>query len=103
MNFQRTGYGRIYVENAEDIPRVRDIILAMDEFEFGYLPSDLIAPWAEYPKVTYTHKFDSLNTNDLTAICWSRGIKIWACFTAFSEHQADATKLAPEATEAREE
>jgi hypothetical protein len=77
--FTRKGYGRIYVQNPEDVNKVTAIIQELDDFEFGYLPSNLIAPFSEYPKVVYTHKFEGLNIDKLTAVCWSRGIFIW-CF-----------------------
>lgn len=71
------GYGRIYVENVEDIPKVKDIIKEMDEYEFRYMPQDLIAPFRSYPAVVYTHKFNDLDMDALTATCWDRGIRIW--------------------------
>ena len=36
------GYGRIYVDNQEDIQKVKDIIKELDEFEFGYLPTEYL-------------------------------------------------------------
>lgn len=71
------GYGRIYCLLDEDVEAVKGIILEMDEFEHSYLPRDLIAPFSEYPRVVYTHKFDDLDMDALTATCWSRGIIIW--------------------------
>lgn len=73
----RKGYGRIYVDNAENIEKVKDIIKHMDEFEFDYLPKDLIAVHTEFPKVVYTHKFCDLDMDKLTAKCWQNGVKIW--------------------------
>lgn len=70
-------YGAIYVNDPEDIEKVKGIIKEMDEFEYGYLPKDLIKPFSEYPDVCYTQKFSDLDMDDLTAICWSRGIMIW--------------------------
>lgn len=70
-------YGAIYVNDAEDIEKVKGIIKEMDEFEYGYLPKDLIKPFSEYPDVCCTQKFSDLDMDDLTAICWSRGIMIW--------------------------
>lgn len=70
-------YGAIYVKNEEDIEKVKDIIKEMSEFEYEYLPEGIIKPFSEYPSVCYTHKFSDLDTDDLTAICWSKGIMIW--------------------------
>jgi predicted RNA-binding protein with EMAP domain len=75
----RKGYGRIYVDKAEDVEKVSAIIKELDAFEYSYLPPDLIAPFSEYPKLAYTHKFDGLCMNQLTAACWKQGIHIWVC------------------------
>ena len=40
--FPRKGYGRIFVEKEEDISKVKEIICKMDEFEYEYLPPELI-------------------------------------------------------------
>lgn len=45
MTLTRKGWARIYVEKHSDIPPVKDIIREMSEFEFDYLPPDLIAPF----------------------------------------------------------
>ena len=83
------GYGRIYVETEDDIQRVRDIVKELDEFEFEYLPDKLIAVFSEYPEVVYTHKFDDLSMDKLTAVCWKRGIKIWAFDSGRDEYPSD--------------
>jgi len=75
--FTKKGYGRIYCLNPDDVQAVKDEIKVMDEFEFGYLPKDLIAPFSEYPMLKYTHKFDALNLNLLTARLWQKGIYIF--------------------------
>ncbi len=91
--FPRKGYGRIFVEKEEDISKVREIIRKMDEFEYGYLPNDLIKVFGPNirrfpdhdPKdhlwldMAYTHKFDSLNLNELQFRCWAAGIKVFCC------------------------
>jgi hypothetical protein len=65
----------------------------MDEFEYGYLPEDLIKVFSPNirrfpdhdPKdhlwldMAYTHKFDSLNLNELQFRCWAAGIKVFCC------------------------
>jgi hypothetical protein len=82
----RKGFARIYVDNPDDIERVKNIIKEIDESEFGYLPPKLIAPFSEYPNLCYTHKFDAIDMNILTAECWRRGIKIWVCDNGYSEN-----------------
>ena len=90
--FTRKGYGRIYVMDASQIELVKGIIKKMDEFEYGYLPDKLIAPFSEYPRLEYTHKFDSLSLNDLTAICLSKGIVIFCLDNGRGEYIENAPK-----------
>jgi len=71
------GYGRIYVEKEEDIELVKDAIKELDEFEIEYLPESLITVFTDYPKVVYTGKFDDMDMDMLTHVCWLKGIKIW--------------------------
>lgn len=88
--FERKGYGRIFVEKEEDIPKVREIIRKMDEFEYSYLPEDLITVFnpehvtfesdsSDHIRITlaYTHKFDSLDLNEFQMRCWMEGIKVF--------------------------
>jgi predicted RNA-binding protein with EMAP domain len=77
VSMPHKGYGRIYVEKKEDIQKVKDIIKQMDEFEYGYLPKDLITVFEGKKEMTYTHKFADLDINDLIIKCWNQGIK---CF-----------------------
>jgi DNA polymerase elongation subunit (family B) len=76
--FPRKGLGRIYVTKEEDIEKVNEIIKEMDEFEWEYLPDRFIAVFDEHLPAIYTHKFDSIDIDKLTARCWGRGIPIWA-------------------------
>ncbi len=94
--FPRKGYGKIFVEKEEDIKKVEDIIKAMDEYEFDYMPENMISVFSEDAireyvptnpssldkyslgvKTVYTHKFDSLDLNLLQLICWRNGIHIF--------------------------
>ena len=81
MTFGRKDYGRIFVQKEEDIQKVKDIIKEMDEFEYEYLPEKLIAVFSpENMEAVYTHKFDALDTNELTRKCWERGIYMFCWF-----------------------
>ena len=93
--FTRKGYGRIYCEYAEDIIRVELVIKSMDEFEFGYMPGDMIAPFSMYPTVVYNGKFDDLDLNDLTARCWDIGVKIWCFNSGFNAYPLSGLVIAP--------
>lgn len=73
----RKGFGRIYVAKETDVKLVKAIIKELDEFEFDYLPGNLVAPFSEYPNLVWTGKFDGLCMNRLTGQCWSRGVYIW--------------------------
>ena len=87
--FPRKQYGKIFVEKAEDIDRAHKIIKKMDEFEYSYLPKDFISVFEpikntssdgkQYFRVrlTYTHKFDSLDLNEFQFRCWESGIKVF--------------------------
>ena len=99
--FPRKGYGRIFVEKEEDIEKVKDVIRKMDEFEFEYLPNDLIAVCDsnirtfpnENPKdhlwldMKYTHKFDCLNLNELQFRCWAAGIKVFCVMDGSKDYE----------------
>ena len=71
------GYSRIYCETEADIAKVREVVKELDEYEYGYMPSNLVTVYTNYPSVVYTGKFSDLDMNALTAECWKRGIKIW--------------------------
>lgn len=102
-SFPRKGYGRIFVEKEEDIPIVKEIIHKMDEYEYDYLPEELITVFDPNIKtlsdihdnlknyfrldMKYTHKFDSLNLNELQFRCWAAGIKIFCCMTSIEEYE----------------
>lgn len=84
MGFTTKGYGRIYVDRPENVQVVHDEIRAMDAFEYDYLPTDFVAPFSEYPKLKYTHKFDALDLDNLTARLWFKGIHIFCLDNGFS-------------------
>ena len=66
MKFPHKGYGRFFVENEEDIAKVKEIIKEMDDFEYAYLPEDLITVFSdENMQSVYTHKFDDTHAIDL--------------------------------------
>lgn len=91
--FTRKGYGRIYVLNEEDIPRVKELALIIDRDEFeGYAPKELITPFSKYPEVVYMGKFDDFDLDFLEAACMAEGIAIF-CFDSrhdeFPENQME--------------
>jgi hypothetical protein len=90
--FTHKGYGRIYVETAEDVQKVHDVIKEIDDFEYSYMPSTLVAPFSEYQAVVYLHKFSDMDIDALVATCWARGIKIWAFDSGFNQYPASGIK-----------
>jgi hypothetical protein len=90
--FTRKGYGRIYVYEEDDIEKVKDIILRMDDFEYEYLPHDFITTIDEYPRVVYTGKFDDLDINALTVLCLMEGVPIFAFDSGHDEYPVDLYK-----------
>lgn len=92
--FTKKSYGAIYVNCPSDIDRVKEIIKEMDNYEFDYLPHDLIKPFTSYPEVCYTHKFCDMDMDALTATCWSRGILIWV-FDARTPYPPSAIEEQP--------
>lgn len=96
MQFYRKEYGRIFVEKEEDIPRVREIIKDMDEFEYSYLPEDLIAVY-EPPvcapngtpissvSTVYNGKFDDLDLGKLMFRCWNAGIRMFCVIGRYGD------------------
>lgn len=80
----------------------------MDEYEYDYLPDNFIKVFKPEIRIFndpvepkehlwldmgYTHKFDSLNLNELQVRCWTEGIKIFCvmngtdyeCYKVFEE------------------
>ena len=88
MKFGKKSYGAIFTDKIENVEKIRQIIKEIDEFEFEYLPGEMVKVFE--PKIVegekdtyasldlcYTHKFDALDLNKLVLICWSRGIHAW--------------------------
>ena len=81
------GYGRIYIDDMDNIPIVHEVMKEIDESEFNnYLPEDLIAPFTNYPVVVYTHKFSDMDMDKVVAECWKRGVFIWVFDTGHNEY-----------------
>lgn len=93
--FTHKGYGRIYCETPDDVQRVHAVIKEMDGYEFGYMPTELVAPFSDYPRVVYVHKFSDLDMDAVTATCWSRGIRVWVFDSGRTEYPSDG-RLQPQ-------
>lgn len=89
MTFEHKGYGRIFTDSEENVEKIKEVIKEMDEYEFGYLPKDLITVYdpdsfKKYEDgsigtadTVYNHKFDDLDLGELMFRCWSRGIHMF--------------------------
>lgn len=76
MTFDYKGYGRIFVEKKEDIQKVKNKIKELDDFEYGYLPDDLICVWnGDLDDIVYTYKFDEMNIDNLCAKLKDDGVR----------------------------
>jgi len=78
--FQKKTYGRIWVQEADQVEKVNALIKEIDAFEWDYLPDDFIAVYdGDLEDVIWGHKFE-LDIAKLTQECLFRGIWI-ACVT----------------------
>lgn len=82
MSFDYKGYGKIFVEKESDIEKVKEIIKEMDDFEYSYLPSNLIGVFEKVDiiELAYVGKFDKLNIQELLIKCWKLNIKCFAIY-----------------------
>lgn len=77
MTFDYKGYGRIFVEKEEDIQKVKDKIKEIDDFEYEYLPDDLISVWeGDLNDLVYNWKFDEMDIDDLCERLQMDGVKV---------------------------
>lgn len=74
MKFPEKHYGRIYTDKPENIYLIEQEIKKMDEFEYEYLPKDLIAVYEGQIDYVYTHKFYAIDLDELMQNLWQRGI-----------------------------
>ena len=72
-----------------DIDALKRLIKEIDEFEYGYLPDDLIAVFSEENmKSVYTYKFDDLNMTEVMCRAWAKGIKCFCVFGYINGYEA---------------
>lgn len=100
MEFDRKGYGRIFVEKEEDIQKVEDIMKEIDEEEFEcYYPTGnhftgkncrLVTVFNEENcKSVYVAKFDSMDIGQVLKEAWSRGIHCFAIFGKMNQFDGE--------------
>ena len=82
----RKGYGRLYCENPEHIPVIKEVMRQLSLFEFDYMPDGFIAPFSEYPDLVYLGKFDEMDMNAVVAQCWRLGARVWYCDNGHEEY-----------------
>ena len=83
MIFPYKGYGRIFVEKEEDIDKIKEIIKEIDDYEYDYMPDDLITVFSEENYHSkFVHKFNDMDMGKVLKVAWERGIK---CFVVFGK------------------
>lgn len=89
MKFPRKGYGRLFVEKESDIAALKNLIKEIDEFEYDYLPDDLITVFSEENlRSVYTHKFDDINMTEVMCRAWAEGVKCFCVFGYINGYEA---------------
>lgn len=75
-SFPYKGYGRIIVKTPEEKQKVIDLIKEIDDFEFPYMPKDVIAvEKQDTTDVVYIGKFEP-DLDELIQRCKQQGISI---------------------------
>ena len=79
MQFERKGYGRIFVEKPDDVEKIKAIMREIDEDEYkDYFVDGIVTVFSEDDyKAVYTHKFDEMDLTEVMKRAWLNGIK---CF-----------------------
>lgn len=96
MKFSRKGYGRIFVENPEDIQAVENIMKEHDseEFEYYYPTGDyaggnnkrLVTTFSKDNfQSIYVGKFDDMDMTKILKKAWEKGIHCFAVFGKCNE------------------
>lgn len=74
-------YGRIFVSYSHDADQLYDYLKSIDEYEMTYYPENLIAVNNTLDitkrELVYLHKFDRFSPEDIYAICFKLGIRVW--------------------------
>ena len=74
--FERYSEARVYVMDSSLVSIVKDVIKEMSEFEYEYLPDDLITHICEFPLTVNVGKFDDLDLDELCIRCFKRNAPI---------------------------
>lgn len=94
MKFSRKGYGRIFVEEEEDVQVLEDIMQEIDPYEFeGFYPTGNFVGGGPQNRLTtafsednfksvYIGKFDDMDMIEVLKRAWARGIH---CFVVFGK------------------
>ena len=74
MKLYEKGEARIYTDKEENIEKISAIIKEIDEFEWEYLPDDLITVFNGRIDYIYHGKFYDIDMDELMKRCWTKGI-----------------------------
>lgn len=106
MKFPTKGYGRIFCKTPEDREKVINIMKSINQYEVeDYLPDDLIT-CEQIEKtqdglnyiipLSYTHKFDEIDLNELQLKCFLENIPILIWNTDISyDHSGNDYRIVP--------
>ena len=76
-------HGRIFVSKQEDVEVVKKMIEKVDDFEFEYMPDNVVAVFGEDDELVYLGKFE-IDINALARACMEVSAKH---VTAFADSQ----------------
>ena len=65
---------RIYTDRPENIAKIEEIIKEIDNFEYEYLPHNLIAVFNGKIDYVYNGKFYDIDMDEVMKRCWEEGI-----------------------------
>jgi hypothetical protein len=68
---------RIYTNKQENIEKIKEIIKEIDEFEYEYLPNDLITVFNGKIDYVYNGKFYDIDMDELMKRCWENSIYVF--------------------------
>lgn len=69
------GWSRAYVQTAEDAEKAKQILLKLDDFEYGYMPDDFFCVHGSPVGLVWNGKFDP-DIDEWTKACDAAGIDI---------------------------
>lgn len=73
-NFISKSKARIYTNTQENVEKIKSYIKQLDEFEYGYMPDDLVAVYNGNFDLVYNGKFEDIDIPQLQNMCFQKDI-----------------------------